>query len=116
MRKPKWFKEPLTDKDKIHHGCLNCGGTSIHLDLKTVLYNSFGGWSITKDGKHFFAENPAKEKPFNKYKKLKAIERLAKQDPKHDWRAILFNPLRGAVYQRQGDGVWNLIESNQGFA
>ena len=43
-------------------------------------------------------------------------EREAVIDPDHDWRVTLFGPLHGEVYQRQGEGEWLLVESNQGFA
>lgn len=42
-------------------------------------------------------------------------ERVAKRDPDHDWRIVLYGPLHGEVYQRQ-DGEWLLVEKNEGFA
>lgn len=94
--------------------CLCCGSShETHLPLDTVLYNGFGGWYITKDGKHFFADEVDKE--WEQFKTLAYIEEQAKKSVNHDWRAILSNPLHGAEYQRQR-GKWVLIEENLGFA
>lgn len=43
-------------------------------------------------------------------------ERLAVADPDHDWRIVLDGPIDGETYQRQGEGRWVLVESNDGFA
>lgn len=111
--KPKWLVEPL-DRKKIHHGCLNCCGTDNILGVRTKLYNGFGGWMITKDGKLFFMEKAKTE--FEDSKTLLFIEKIARQDPNHDWRAIFDMALSGGQYQRHGKNRWVLIESNQGFA
>lgn len=42
-------------------------------------------------------------------------EKLAAADPNHDWRICLHGPLHGETYQRQGEGQWVLVESNEGF-
>ena len=116
MKKPKWWVEPLTNENLIHHGCLNCGGTNRVLDMTTALYNSFGGWCITKDRKLYFQEDSQVEKSWEMNKTLAEIEKEAKKDPEHDWRAQFDLPLRGGEYQRHYDEGWILIESNQGFA
>jgi hypothetical protein len=43
-------------------------------------------------------------------------EKVAATAPDHDWRIVLYGPLHGEVYQRQGAGEWLLVEKNQGFA
>lgn len=111
-KKPKWWVKPLVDN--IHHGCLYCGGTATILDMKTRLYNGFGGWHILKDKKIFFWEEDS-DKSFDKCKQLKDIEKSARRQPNCDWRAIFDLALRGGKYQRYR-GKWYLIESNQGFA
>lgn len=113
MENKEWYIKPL-DTKKIHHGCLNCGGTEDILSMDTVLYNSFGGWKITKNGELFFEEDMDKE--WLKNKKMNEIEQIAKKDPDNDWRAIVYLPLRGATYQRYADNKWVCIESNEGFA
>ena len=97
----------------VHHGCLNCGGTEQILDMETRLYMGYGGWTITRDGKVFFVEDSNKE--WEETKQLKDIEKIARRDPNHDWRAGFDLALRGGTYQRYR-GKWYLIESNQGFA
>ena len=115
MKRPKWYIKPL-NKNKIWHGCLNCGGTEQVLDLETRLYNEFGGWYITKDGEIYFEEQPNKSDNWESIKQLKEIEKEAREDPDHDWRAIFDLALRGGSYQRHGNDKWVLIESNKGFA
>jgi len=112
--KPAWFVEPIK-KEKIYHGCLNCGGTEQILDLETRLYFGFGGWTITKDGELYFMDD-RKDVEWEDWRQLKEIEAEASKDPDHDWRAQFDSPLRGGQYQRHGEGKWVLIESNQGFA
>lgn len=95
-------------------GCLCCGSNvETHLPMDTVLYMGFGGWTITKDGEVFFMDDSDKE--WEEYKTLEWIEKKAKRDPKHDWRAECFTPLHGETYQRQR-GKWVLVEENAGFA
>lgn len=44
------------------------------------------------------------------------IEAIAKLDPDHDWKVTFNGPLHGETYQRQGEGIWVMVESNMGFA
>ena len=103
----------LTPIKGKHIGCLNCGGNESKLPMRSLLYSGFGGWYITKDGEHYFEEKVNLE--FNENKTLSYIERRAKLEPEADWRAIVFLPLRGATYQRQGKSNWVLVEENEGF-
>jgi hypothetical protein len=114
VSKPKWYIKPIA-KDKVHHGCLNCGGTEQTLDLETRLYNSFGGWTITKDGELYFMDD-RRDAKWEEWKQLKDFEKEARKDPDHDWRAEFNLPLRGGEYQRHAKNKWVLIKSNQGFA
>lgn len=59
-------------------------------------------------------DDPASPEP--DYWTVSRVERLARQDPDHDWRIVLLGPLHGEVYQRHGRNQWVLVESNQGFA
>ena len=95
-------------------GCLNCGRTQDILPMRTLLYNGFGGWHITKNGKFYFAEDMNKE--FDDNKTLSYVERRAKLEPDNDWRAHCDLPLRSAVYQRQGKSKWVLVQKGIGFA
>jgi len=95
-------------------GCLNCGYTASILPMRTRLYYSFGGWTITRNGEPFFMD--IVERRFDKYKTLTFIEKQARLDPTNDWRAELNLPLRSATYQRQGNNWWVLVERGRGFA
>jgi hypothetical protein len=110
--RPSWWIKPL--KTNIHHGCLHCGGTDAVLEMNTRLYQAMGGWAITKDGDLFFMDDNC-DRNWEDYKQLKDIERRARRDTNHDWRAIFHSPLRGATYQRHR-GKWVLIKSDRGFA
>jgi hypothetical protein len=105
--------EMLKPLEKKNHGCLCCESLELHLPFDTVLYQGFGGWSITKDGQHFFSEDSDKE--FDEMKTLAYIEEIASKEPDADWRAICDTPLHGETYQRQ-NGKWVLVEQNEGFA
>lgn len=95
-------------------GCMNCGYTDSKLPMRTRLYYGFGGWTITKNGETYFSEDILT--PYEKIKTLSYIERRAKLEPDADWRAVLYLPLRYAVYQRHGDSKWMLVETGNGFA
>ena len=93
--------------------CLCCGTTEVHLSMDTVLYNGFGGWSVSKNGEIYYIGGSNDE--WDTFKTLADIEKDASEMPNYDWRAELFTPLRGATYQRQND-KWVLVETNEGFA
>lgn len=59
-------------------------------------------------------EDPSAPEP--EYWDVAEVEKLASADPDHDWRIVMFGPLHGEVYQRQGDAKWVLVEKNEGFA
>lgn len=75
----------------------------------------FGSAVITKDdGRFYDGESDLLDdrEPLT----IGHIEAIARQDPDHDWRACFYGPLHGETYQRQGDNLWVMIESNMGFA
>ena len=109
----EWFKKGI-DMKKVNHGCLCCGGTSESLPLDTIMYDGFGGWVVTMDGK--VVSIP---KEYEEAEPLQFYEDMAqKEDPEFEkeWLATVYLPLRGATYQRHGKNQWTLIESNEGFA
>jgi hypothetical protein len=75
----------------------------------------FGSAQITRDGE-FFYDGEADYHDGKEPMSIGHIESIAKKDPEHDWRAEFYGPLHGETYQRQGDGLWVMIESNMGFA
>lgn len=116
MSNIKELKEIMIGKDK-HLGCLCCGGTDDILNMKTVLYNSFGGWTISKDGETYFIDDSKDEfENWDNITTLEIVEVEAKQFPKSKWIAHLMLPLREATYQRSECGNWVLIATGMGFA
>lgn len=73
----------------------------------------FGNAIVTKDGKTVYKETPEKE--YWEMWTTEDAEKLAAEDPDHDWRIVLYAPLYGRTFQRQ-DGHWFLIAENEGFA
>ena len=84
------------------------------LEMNTVLYQGFGGYTVRKNGELFYKGNSDDE--WNKLKRLKHIEKEAKKDPTAKWTVELYGPLSGATWERQEDGQWVVIEKNLGFA
>ena len=92
---------------------MHCPGNHDYLSMDTVLYQGFGGYDVTKDGKHYYH---APMDDWSNSKKLTDIEEEAVKDPDADWRINLNLPLRSGVWQRHGKDKWVLIESGLGFA
>lgn len=100
------YREPMGDEFTV--ACpvcppLNDGYVD---EARTVLCGNCGGTGGVVD--------PAAPEP--DYWTVSRAERLARQDPDHDWRIVLYGPLHGEVYQRHGRNQWVLVESNEGFA
>lgn len=104
--------EPLA-KDKIHIGCLNCSTAQQLARMEMKITVGFGSAYVTKNGKIYYDGSMAE---WEKAKSLSAIERIARRSPDADWRLVMFGPLHGETYQRQGRKRWVMAESNQGFA
>ena len=98
---------------KMRGGCLNCPGSPDLLPLDTVLYYGFGGYTVRKDGKDYWAGDP--QGKWESFPSLTEFEKIARR-VKGSWEVALDNPLRGAVWRRKGKDTWVLIETNQGFA
>lgn len=106
--------KPLEAKD-IHMGCLNCSTACLKAPLTMAIAVGFGDAYIEKDGKKIYdgeAEYQAGKEP----KRLQYFEDLAKEEPDADWRLVKYGPMHGETFQRQGNGLWVCVESNQGFA
>lgn len=107
-----WTKVKPWD-ETIHQGCLNCPPVTQVAPLDMLIAVGFGDAHVSKDGVNIYREDP--NSPNDNPRTLAEFEEVAKEDPDHDWRVVLFAPLRGREYQRQ-DGKWVLIDSNEGFA
>ena len=113
---PMWKVEPYTGK--VHHACLNCGGTHEVAPMDMLIAVGFGCAIATKDGAIVYDEMEVMRGggEFDDLAELQQIEDMAVADPDHDWRVRLDGPMRGRTYQRHGTGHWVLIDSNEGFA
>lgn len=103
----------LTPIDGRRNPCACCLPIPAEAQPHKIIAVGFGSANVTRDGEEVYSEPPDLEED-GMWDFAKA-EEVAAADPDHDWRATLFGPLHGEVYQRQ-DGRWLLVESNQGFA
>ena len=106
-----WIKPAIEGGTK---GCLCCGAMHSLLSLDAAIAVGFGSAHCTKDGATIYDEQETPEG--EDYATCGDMEKLAAEDPDHDWRISYFAPLYDAVYQRQGYNHWVLIEKGQGFA
>lgn len=105
---------PIEAKD-VNQGCLCCPVPAVHARLEKQIAVGFGGADCTKDGELVY-DGEADYQQGKEPKSIGDMEELAKADPGHDWRVCFFGPLHGETYQRQGEGKWVMVESNEGFA
>lgn len=75
----------------------------------------FGMAVCTKDGELVY-DGEADYSNDIKPKTVGDMEKLAADDPDHDWRIIMHAPLHGETYQRHCANIWVMVESNEGFA
>jgi hypothetical protein len=99
------YLTPITGK--AYCGC-GCGRRESHARLDDYPHPGFGGVTFTRDVGGY-AELPD-DATFQDY------ENVAAMDPDHDWRIRIDGPLADYTYQRQGEGLWALVEQGQGFA
>ncbi len=109
------YREPSA-YDPHQSDCERCGGTGRVGEMGTLSLSEFDKLphceSCAGNGFIRAADAPEPEP----YWDVAEVEALAAIDPDHDWRIVLFAPLHGEVFQRHGEGEWNLVEKNQGFA
>lgn len=109
----KWQKLPALEGHE--NGCLHCPPILAKADLEKGIAVGFGAAYLTLDDKIILDG----ERAFQKGEAVPTFadaEKLALADPDHDWQIVLHGPLHGETYQRQGEGEWILVESNEGFA
>lgn len=110
-----WTKLPPLERKDINFGCACCSSVSQIAHMEMGIAVGFGSAFVTRDDELVHdGENESRHdrEPWS----VQDAENIAKGDPDHDWRITLFGPLHGEIYQRQGEGRWVLVESNQGFA
>ena len=110
---PKWKKlKPLTKKDTVHIGCLNCSTACRGITMKRRIWGEHD--SIIKDRELVYLVDPAED--FEDAPTLMTFENLARKDPDHDWRYYHLTALYDETYQRQGRNLWLLVKSGPGYA
>lgn len=102
------FLPPI--EGKAYCGC-GCGRRASHARMSEHPHPGFGAVTFTRDG-HYggstLDHDPAAT--------FQDFEDVAAGDPDHDWRIRIDGPLSDYTYQRQGEGLWALVEQGQGFA
>jgi hypothetical protein len=88
----------------------------ITLNPISIIGVVFGFAALTKDGAVIWEEDPRKIRTEEDWMTCSDAEQIAEAEPDHDWRIVMDGPLKGETYQRQDNGRWVLIASNQGFA
>ena len=74
----------------------------------------FGDASLTKDGVTVWRETSGTD--WKDCMSYDDAEKMAADDPDHDWRIHLLAPLKESHYQRQDTGKWVLYKKGDGFA
>jgi hypothetical protein len=101
-----WTKLPAIDP--IRH-CNICPPRPRTIPLSALVHPGFGGAYIEKHGEDF-------DMALEMNATVRDAEDFAAGDPDHDWRLTIKAPLYTAVYQRQSEGEWVLVERGEGFA
>lgn len=109
-----WTKLPALEKPGFRSGCLTCGPQPVNLDLGAILMVGFGECSVTKDGECVYSENQLKRGQDGP--PLRKFEKVAADDPDHDYQVHFYGPMSETHYQRHGDGQWVLVKRGEGFA
>lgn len=107
-----WGKQPPVTK--ANQGCACCPVPSIHASMDMKICAGFGSASAYNDA-GFSYYGPDLD-GWDEAKTVGDIEEIAKKDPDHDWQIQFVGPLHGETYQRHGDNLWVMIETNEGFA
>lgn len=76
----------------------------------------FGDAKLTKDSETIWEEDTTSDCSYDDCMSVAEAEELAKADPDHDWRIVIYGALSGRTYQQHGDMQWVLVERNLGFA
>ena len=109
-----WTKLPPA-KD-IHIGCSNCSTAARQAPLDMLCAVGFGACYVKRDKDKVYSERPNMAEAEADMPTLQKFEDMAKADPDHDWRLVKVGAMHGETFQRQGDGLWICVESNEGFA
>jgi hypothetical protein len=92
--------------------CVCCPGIKPIISLGARIAVGFGSAFCYRDGVTVLSESSE----WSACPTVADSEALALADPDHDWRIVLHGPLHGEVYQRQSEGHWVLVITDEGFA
>jgi len=67
-------------------GCLCCGELHTSLPMDALLAVGFGDANVTRDGALVYSEEEVRN---GTYWTAQQAEKLAEEDPDHDWRILL---------------------------
>jgi len=84
-----------------------------HLPLDSVIGVGYGYAALTRDGEPVFEENGQE---FHQLMTVAEAEKIAAQDPPHDWKIHLVALLEDRHYQRTGRGCWELVRRGYGLS
>lgn len=105
--------EQLPVLENGYNPCGCCPPIPSQLCSNAVIAVGFGYAALTKDGEAIWTEQG---QDWDDCMTVEDAESIAKLAPDHDWRIVLYGPLRGRTYQRHGECQWMLVEVNEGFA
>ncbi len=84
-----------------------------HLSLESVIGVGYGYAALTRDGEPVFEENGQE---FSQLMTVAEAEKIALQDPRHDWKIHLVALREDRHYQRKGRGCWELVRRGYGLS
>ena len=89
-----------------------CSTAALVAPMEMLIAVGFGSAFVTKDDECVYDEGRCDDNFWT----VSDAEKLAMEDPDHDWRIVKFGPMHGETFQRHGPNEWVCVESNEGFA
>ena len=106
----------MSDKSYLLPAILVGSDPASQIHAESRISVGFGDAKLTKDGETIWEEDKTSDYSYDDCMSVAEAEELAKADPDHDWRIVIYGALSGRTYQRHGEMQWMLIERNLGFA
>ena len=106
----------MSDKNYLLPAILIGSDPASKIHAESRISVGFGDAKLTKDGETIWEEDTTSDYSYDDCMSVAEAEELAKADPDHDWRIVIYGALSGRTYQRHGDMQWVLVERNLGFA
>jgi hypothetical protein len=106
----------MSDKSYLLPAILVGSDPASQIHAESRISVGFGDAKLTKNGETIWEEDKTSDYSYDDCMSVAEAEELAKADPDHDWRIVIYGALSGRTYQRHGEMQWMLIERNLGFA